>query len=45
MYKKLIVDADICIKLGSSKKYPFLKMPESACRQLEDLVFDKKLSW
>ncbi|MGI6768843.1 MAG: hypothetical protein ACOX43_07180 [Bacilli bacterium] len=25
MYEKIIVDADICIKLGCSKKYPFLK--------------------
>lgn len=25
MYEKIIADADICIKLGSSEKYPFLK--------------------
>ena len=25
MYEKIIVDADICIKLGSSEKYPFLE--------------------
>jgi hypothetical protein len=25
MYEKIIIDADICIKLGTSVKYPFLK--------------------
>jgi hypothetical protein len=25
MYEKMIIDADICIKLGGSEKYPFLK--------------------
>jgi len=33
MYEKIIVDADLCIKLGSSEKYLFLKdvLPLLAC--------------
>lgn len=64
MYDKIIVDADICIKLGSKDKYPFLTevlpllaqeiyihsqaysevlIPNSACRQLKELVSQKKV--
>lgn len=64
MYERIIVDADICIKLGCSERYPFLKevlpllahkiymhshafgevlMPESASRQLEDLISQNKV--